>query len=142
MAVLSMEQPPALQFRHQQVDDIVHPLGKHIDHHRKAVGRLRLQPFLHGVCDHVRSAHDVMMSAWRAREKLTDRKVFGDRKLDDALAPANPVLEFLIRGKLIVWERSIQMVAEDADADAGTSRQRPVPPLNPVRPNRWWIHRV
>ncbi len=42
MAVLFVEQPPPLQLRHQQIDDIVHTLGEHIDHHGEAVGCLRL----------------------------------------------------------------------------------------------------
>jgi len=46
-------------------------------------------------------------------------------EIDDAFAPANPVLEFLIGRKLSNRERSIQIVAKDAGADTGAPRHRP-----------------
>ncbi len=124
MAVFLVEQPTSLQLWHEQIDDIIHSLRQHIDHHREAVSRLRCKALFHCVGNGRSRAYDVMMGAWRANEKFAHRKVFRDGETYDALTPANSILELLIRGECFHRERAIQIVTQYRNADARAPRHR------------------
>ena len=117
MAVVLVEQPPPLQLRHQQVDNVVHALGNMSTIMVKPSAACALQPLLHGVRDGRGRPHDVVVRTGRARENLADREVLRDGEIDDALAPAEPFLSPSSDGTRD-RKRPIQMFAKEVGADA------------------------